>query len=498
MAIDPSIVLGYQPVQGPNFQNVAQTMGALTNMQVGQQQIQNLQQNILTQQQEIAASKTAQAATEAQIPGMEAQSKLTQRKADYNQWLTDNSPTYTNDDGSPNTVGLMNAARKAGFQDEASASTQAILNNAGTAIVNAGNQQDQGIAKMNFVTTLLGHTATELDALSKDPAAQVSLLHQRAEWANGIMPGAGDQLIKSFSTTPSTNAVTGGGQAITASDGSVATTPTVPGQVQPLTIDKAKVAGVAKATMTPLQAGDLAVSQQNANTAALNAYQSGVIGMSSPRANDPNSPESVQARAFAQAAGVPVTPQTTAAQLKNLPGLSAAVDASVVSGQVKAAAVADSGQQLQQSSTLNNAAHAVDKLISRGLMMPGDIFSTWIQNNASKYANDPDVQAAKAATAAAGPNFDFNTGAASVSAALKQLSSQAVGKARVAQATVNATTYNAVPTAQTGAAASPARTSASPSRGSAAASHYAAATGSPCSSGRRCQPRLRLPSCPSL
>ena len=84
MAIDPSIALGYQPVQGPNFQNVAQTMGALTNMQVGQQQIQNLQQNILTQQQEIAASKTAQAATEAQIPGMEAQSKLTQRKADYN------------------------------------------------------------------------------------------------------------------------------------------------------------------------------------------------------------------------------------------------------------------------------------------------------------------------------------------------------------------------------------------------------------------------------
>ena len=412
MAIDPTISLGVQTPKTPDINQWAQ----LANLGMQNQAM----------QQQISASQTAQQAQQAQIPGIQAESDIKKRAADFNQWITDNKSTYTNEDGTPNIQKFVNGASSAGYFKEAQATAAADLANQATAVANSANAQDKALKMVNFTQNAQGHIATLLDAAPE--AQRPALLQQYSTFLNKTIPGSGDQVTQALSGPPDPN--TGA-----------------------TTIDPAKIAAVKKATMTPLEGsnlaiaqGQLGVSQGQLGVSQEGMAQSGAANITSPDARKPDSVVSANMRTWARNAGINgVTDNMSAADITHLPGYSGAISNAVVPASAKAAATQEAVGNLQLSNKYGVAATAVDRLISRGILDSGTNLSSWMEQNASKFQNDPDVRNLQAQLndiTAANPAVNLNVGSSALSAQLKTLQGAALKNSNTASTVANSNTFN--------------------------------------------------------
>lgn len=224
MALDPNISLGVKPV---NFGN-SMLEGAQAGLKLAQ-----MQQQLRQSEQEIAASQASQALTEAQTPGVAADSEQKQRGLKYINWEMANKKKFVRPDGTVDTNAYVNEASSAGFGDFATKVAATDLSRTADQIKNATSQQEQSIAAADFTAKSLNHTATLLAAAP--PEKRPAMLRQYADFAESKVPGAGSQLVQSF------------------------------GVIDPktgnMTVDAAKVNATRTATMSALEQANLANAQ---------------------------------------------------------------------------------------------------------------------------------------------------------------------------------------------------------------------------------------------
>lgn len=423
MALDPSISLGVKTPETSNY--LAPVEQGMKLAALGMQP-ELIQQQIAASRQQVAASKSAQALTEAQTPGAAADSAIRKRAADFAKWQTENASKYTNADGTPNIDMFVNHASRSGYFTEAQAVAASDLDNKSKIALNATNDQERAIKQSDYLKASLGHVATLLDAAPESKKA--ALLAQYAQFADSKVPGTGAQLLQAFGKPDPKTGVT--------------------------SVDTDKVAAFKKATMTPLEAGNLAVSQMNAATSAESVRQGGIVNVSGPEARNPNSVQSQQARAFAIQAGIAgVTENMSAADIANLPGYKEAVAASVVPAAVKGEAVRGAVSGAQAANTYLSAKGAVDKLVQRGILKGSSTLGTFIEQNKERLANDPDFRAAQAALneiTRLNPAINPSTVSAdALSAQLNQEANLALKQAKTAGQVAPATTFNQAVAPQT-------------------------------------------------
>jgi hypothetical protein len=167
MALDPSISLQGLGAQSQTF-NPMETV--LNYAKLGQ-----IQQGMAASQQQIAASKAAQAISEAQLPGVQAESAIKQRDAEFNKFLKDNAGQFYDTDEKTgiqvfNPSKAADAAAKAGYLDKARSGLASDLSNQWQTISNAqGNirTQNDAVDLGNKILKLqndsVGHVANILD-----------------------------------------------------------------------------------------------------------------------------------------------------------------------------------------------------------------------------------------------------------------------------------------------------------------------------------------------
>ena len=256
MAIDPNISLGFQQPKTPDL---AQYM----NMALTGQQLQNAQtQNQIGQ---------------AQLPGVQADSEIKQRAADFNKWITDNKDTYTNPDGTPNIEKFVNGASSAGYFKEAQATAGTDLTNKAAAIKNATDQQSQNITAANFTQSAINHAVNLIQNAPEDQRA--SLAQQYATFGDSKVPGTGQQILQTIGKQdPTTGA---------------------------FVVDPAKLKAATQATMTPLQSATLGLDTTRVGMAqAEQEKQFSELGYTKQYQN-PADPVNQQFRAMMTQAGQP-------------------------------------------------------------------------------------------------------------------------------------------------------------------------------------------------
>lgn len=184
--INASIPLQVQPMPGPSVKDWA---------------------SLAATGQQIEASKTAQRATEAGIPGIQAESGLKKRQLAFKDWQTNNVSKFVGPDGQLDSDAFIRQAAKDGYYTEAQGVATVDLENKAKGIANATNEQERQQALSKYRDGMLGHTATLLNAAPKDQ--RDALLHTYAAGVDEQAPGMGlgKQLITMFSKTdPKTNA----------------------------------------------------------------------------------------------------------------------------------------------------------------------------------------------------------------------------------------------------------------------------------------------------
>ena len=417
MAIDPNISLGFQQPKTPD-------LSQYMNMALTGQQLQNAQtQNQLGQ---------------AQLPGVQAESDIKQRAADFNKWITDNKSNYTNEDGTPNIEKFVNGASSAGYFKEAQATASTDLANKAAVIKNSTDAQSKNIATMNYTQSQIGHVANLLT--NAPPEQRQALLQQYANYSNTQVPGSGQQLQLTL------------------------------GGVDPKTgapmVDPSKLKAATDATMTPLEAGNLAVananvriSAQNAVTAATGVYQSGLQSMTGPDSTDPASGTSQAAVKFATEHNIPgVTQGMNAYQISHLPGFAEAYAAQIIPAATKAAAVQDSTLNLQKANQYGTAAATVDKLVQSGVIPPGVKAITWMEAHKANYSNNKDYLNALSTMheiTTNNPSINLDTDPAIASSQLKTQQGLALKNSRTSAAVANSTTFHQAQPAAEAQAAQP-------------------------------------------
>jgi hypothetical protein len=239
MSIDSSIPLGIKSLGGEG-------MNAASGMESGIKMASMIQQ--------IQASKANQANTEAQLPGIQADSEVKQRALRFNDWTSKNAASFRNADGSVNTLKAVEAAKDAGFGNEAQAFAANDLQGEANRIKNATDQQSQQHAQSNFMIKGIAHTASLIDGMPEDEAG--ALLKKSAALQDQLVPGSGQQMLGMLTRTEEVKGPDG--KPVMGPDGN---------PVMKQTIDKNAIKGAKTASMSALEQNDLALrtSRQNAD-----------------------------------------------------------------------------------------------------------------------------------------------------------------------------------------------------------------------------------------
>lgn len=372
MALDPNIALNANAPQPTNM-----FAGAELGMK-----IRNAQQQNLLMQQQIEASKANQALTEAQTPGAAAQSQSAQSNAAIDarkaagvaavQQAVKNN-TVVNSDGTITTDphGTAMQLMKGGFADEgfnylqSSAKTSGDMADSDQKRIDVGNK---------FATT----TAQMVSALPKSQQA-----------------GALAHIGQTIAADPSLQSTLGASPLMAV-----------------LTSDPTKLDAIKAGSMTPKEATELQINQQNANTASMNAgtsaesvAQSGAAGVSNAAARSPASPESQQAQADYLAANPNADPtrvkQLSAADIQHLGGTSASVTSNVVPAGTRGTAIADVTANTQQAQVLQQISDLSKKVAplvgtSSGLLTKVNQLIEAGRGNPDLYALKQAIEQAKA------------------------------------------------------------------------------------------------------
>lgn len=249
--------------------------------------------------QNISASQTQQQATQAQIPGMQADAQLKQRQAAFKQWQVQNADRYmvpdpnSDDDNAPKVPDInkfVNLATQDGFTTEAQQVAATDLDNKSKAITNSTSAN-------NYMMDALGHTAnllsgttkpavnadgspvidpvTKKQAMVPDTEQQLKLLRQYSQFTEQKVPGSGQYLMKAF-TTPAPAASpqqvpANGGVATPNQDGSQSLPPVTITAPQP-GINQEAIQAVKQATISPetqvsqgISTGQLKLAQMQAS-----------------------------------------------------------------------------------------------------------------------------------------------------------------------------------------------------------------------------------------
>ncbi len=190
MAIDQSVPLG-----GKSFSAPAPTMMDWANhsmklAQMGQQMKQS--------EQEIEASKASQALTEAQTPGVAAESEQKQRGLAYINWETANKKKFVKPDGTVDTNAYVNEASNNGFGDYAAKVATSDLTRTSDQIKNSKSQAEADAYDQEYQQKLAAHAATLIAAApEKDRPA---MLRKVIDGAEAVRPGSGKYVFSLFGT----------------------------------------------------------------------------------------------------------------------------------------------------------------------------------------------------------------------------------------------------------------------------------------------------------
>lgn len=430
MALDPSIALGIKPAEPFDITKFQQLRNLAMQEQAIQQQIAASQASeALTRQQipQVAAQTEVtraqlpqiQAQTEltrAQVPGVEAESAIRARAAAFNKWVSENAKDHIDPvTGQVDRQKLSYAATKAGYPAEGDAIFASYAANLAT-------MSNVGKVASDVTNQSINHIANGLQFI-KDPATRASYLKTSSDYMERLFPGSGAQIMNTLGNVdPKTRMI-------------------VP--------DMTKVDAVNKSSMTPLEAGNLAVAQQSVATSAEAVRQSGLANITGPEARDPNSRMSQAARNFAIAAGVPgVMPTMNAAEINNLAGFKEAVREAVVPSGAKTQAAGAATGGRTAAVKYNAAADIVDRLKQQGKLTGSTNISTWIQANKEKLLTDPDfrtLQAELSQITANNPSINTNIGADALSSQLRTSAKTAEKEVGEAERIVRATTFSQLP-----------------------------------------------------
>lgn len=278
MAIDPNISLGVKAPEGLDVAKYAQLANTLTQNQVLQ----------------------------AQIPGIQAESEIKKRAADFNSWLTSNRQKLVNPDGSPNIDSIVNHASEAGYFNEAQATAAHNFATQAASIKNSTDIQDRNLKTAKFTQDLLANTATLLHAAPEDK--RPVLLQQYAQYADKLIPGSGQQITQVFGKPDDKTGVLG--------------------------VDSKAISAVKQATVTALQEqqlalqtgqlgvsqGQLGISQQDlALRQAAQSKQFAAEGFT-PEGKDPESEVNKMFRDTMRRSGVPVDDNMTIWRAQQIAG----------------------------------------------------------------------------------------------------------------------------------------------------------------------------------
>lgn len=433
MAIDPSIALDVtQPTTNPlsMYQTAVSTAQGI--------------QNIRNEQ--------------AALPGIQADSAIKKRAANFNNFLMKNTDQFTNSDSDAdgNTVvgtkkldvgKLIQFSAASGYLPEAQslaasdlankaqvlANGQTQANTQGTQINNANNAQALAISTRGYVSTFM-------DAYQKqNPAATPDQLDQQY---NKLINGAKDQYKGALDV-----------------DGVFGTPEKGPSGQGPASYRYNPIENKAMltSTMTPTVQTDLAQRWETIN-------QSGVSGQSGPEWRDPESAISKQARQAAIAAGADtgIVGNMSAAQLATDKSFGGAVMASILPATAREKYLGDQIQHQQNSNLFLNGQIALEDLA--GKIDPADKAAfnasptTWItsqiQNRVAKYTNLPEFQQAQYAFGNVGKQnaqFPMGVDAGSLSTAFKNQARIEAEQAGISGAAAKSGTFNRASTASSSA-----------------------------------------------
>ena len=334
MALDPEIALAAKPTQGPGLQDWMNMAGTAQN---------------------ISASQTQQAATQASIPGIQAEAGMEQRKLAGQQWIQANADKYRNEDGSVNSKGLFNDMAAAGYADQAAPIAAHWLDNQAKEIKNADDA-------FKFMTNAQATSANLASSFAPGTDQDTHVDGQR-KFLNtlGNAPGTsvplGDALVKSLylkdkNGNPIMNPITG--------------TPTV---------DSVAATGYKMASISP-ETQETIRAAQNAN-------------VDTPDANDPTKPISQNFQALAKKFGLPGSEEPNSAHYwSQRPDFKKAIENNVVPTDYKTANATQATQEINAVSTFRNAANDV----AQAQIPAGTTVGAWMRNRASTIANDPMVR----------------------------------------------------------------------------------------------------------
>ena len=402
MALDPSIALGVKSFAPPPVSAMEYAMNG--------QKMMSMQQGMLQSQQEIEQSKQQTANLAASQPGLEAQSQSLQaaaikakRDLAATDWLTKNKVDFTDENGNVDTARLVRKATSAGFGAEAAKEAKGDLDMASTRITNAKTQQEANIAKTEYMQKMTNYAATLLSdpALVGHPDQIQTRLKTIADTAESQVPGAGHYIMGMVGTPVMKN-----GQVVPQVDEQGKPILDASGKVVPqMTVQKDALAALRQATMTPKEQKEIAINQENADTARTNAATA-ITNATTSRmqtesamatnftdkdSKDPNSLFSRQEAQKAIDGGAPgvVVGKTSVFQIHNSPTTKAIVEAQAISSQAKSEALKAAIDEKNAGDQMTNAAKAAEELnIPKGTSV-----QSWLNSNAAKYGNDPRYRA---------------------------------------------------------------------------------------------------------
>jgi hypothetical protein len=331
MAIDPNISLGVKSPEGLDITKYAQ----LANLA---QQNQNLQAEYATKM--------------AALPGVEADSAIKKRAADFNNWLTQNRAKLVNQDGSPNVDAIINHASSAGYFNEAQSAAAHKFQTDAAQIKNSTDIQDRNLKTSKYTQDLLSTTATLLDAAGEKQRPE--LLQKYAQYADSLIPGSGKQITTIFGKP---NKETG-----------------------TIDVNQENVKAIKQATINALQQeqlgiqkgqlgisyGQLGISQQDlALRQAAQGKEFAAAGFT-PEGQDPKSEVNQMFRETMRKSGVPVDDNMTIWKAQQIAGTketaTAAQTGQIVPAATRAGALANIGELEGYNKQLQTGINASSKL----------------------------------------------------------------------------------------------------------------------------------------
>lgn len=182
MAIDPSISLKIAPVPQIDLTRI--------------QQLRNLMGQEALMGEQFKQAQLQQQLTEAQIPGIRAQSEVTQRIAAFNKFVSERGKEFLRPDDTIDIGRMIRISAEGGFLPEAQNIASKDLANTATQIQNTRTEQDRAQAETEYNLKLINHAAAFLHATPEEQRPKA--LANFAMMTNQLFPKSGDYVQSQF------------------------------------------------------------------------------------------------------------------------------------------------------------------------------------------------------------------------------------------------------------------------------------------------------------